>query len=195
MKSLKKILAITLSLIMALGIVSVSAFAEDVIEDNTEAVENEVISAVDITVVRPVAGEYAVGDYVFDSADYSVEFLQWVGYGTEDILYSTDPTVEVTDAAFETGAAYVVCITVVAEEGFVFDAAENLAVTVNGSKAVVADLSDDATELSFTCVFECADSAELGDEEGGFDFSQVLEFLKTLLMTFVRFIGSIFGIS
>lgn len=195
MKSLKKILAITLSLIMVLGIVSVSAFAEDVIEDNTDAVENEVISAVDITVVRPVAGEYAVGDYVFDSADYSVEFLQWVGYGTEDILYSTDPTVEVVDKAFESGYSYVICITVAAAEGFVFDEAENLTVTVNGSNAVVADISDDAKELSFTCVFECADSADMGDDEGGFDFSQVLGFLKTLLMTFIRFIGSIFGIS
>lgn len=187
MKSLKKILAITLSLIMALGIVSVSAFAEDA--------ENAVISEVDITVVRPVADEYAVGDYVFDSTDYSVEFLQWVGYGTEEILYSTDPTVEVTDKPFEIGSAYVVCITVVAEDGFVFDSAENLTLTVNGSKAAIADLSDDAKELSFTCVFECADSADIGGDEGGIDFDQILEFLKTLLVTFIRLIGSFFGIS
>lgn len=184
MKSLKKIIAITLSLIMALGVVSVSAFAEDA-----------VISEVDITVVRPVADEYAVGDYVFDSVDYSVEFLQWMGYGTEEILYSTDPTVEVADKPFELGSAYVVCITVVAEDGFVFDSAENLTLTVNGSKAALADLSDDAKELSFTCVFECADSADLGGDEGGIDFDQILEFLKTLLITFIRFVGSIFGIS
>ena len=62
MKSIKKLLAITLSLIMALGVFSASVFAEE----ETDVIENEIISIVDITVAadeeQAIGGHYG-GDY------------------------------------------------------------------------------------------------------------------------------------
>lgn len=193
MKTIKKILAITLSVIMALSVMSVCAFAEDEITD-------AILSEIAITVAAPVAGEYASGDYEFESVDYSITFRQWVNFETSEILYSSDDSVTPVDKAFEAGSAYVVCLTVAAEEGFVFDAAENLVVTVNGYDAQIVDISDDAKELSFTCVFECEEElgGDLGGDDvvtGGFDFSQIIDFIKTALLTFIRFLGSLIGLS
>lgn len=191
MKSLKKLLAITLSAIMALGVMSVSAFAEDVATD-------EVLTYVDVTVAAPVAGEYATGDYAIEDLDYSLSYIQWNEYSSDDILYSSDETIEVADKTFEEGSAYVVCLTVTAADGYVFATAENLVISVNGYEAQLADLSEDAKDLSFTCVFECeAENVDGGDDavNGGFDFSQLLDLLKTVLLTFVRFLGSLIGLS
>lgn len=192
MKSIKKLLAITLSLIMALGVLSVSAFAEDEITD-------EIISVVDITVAAPVAGEYAIGDYEFESVDYSVEFLQWMNYESSEILYSSDDTVIPVEKTFEAGEAYIVCLTVATAEGFVFDAEENLIVSVNGYEAEIADLTEDGKELSFTCIFECEAEDDIGGDDGnvdgGFSFDQILNLLKSVFLTFIRFIGSLIGLS
>ncbi len=198
MKSIKKILAIALSVILALGVMSVSVFAEDAADGATGDVEAaEIISVVDVVVPAPVDGDAATGTYAIDGSEYDLTFIQWNEYSSDKILYSSDETVE-AEGNFEAGKAYVVCITVNAAEGYVFDSAENLVISINGYEAVFADISEDGTELSFTCIFDCDDGADNGggdDIGGGFDFNQILEFLKTLLMTFVRFIGSIFGIS
>ncbi|MBR3836337.1 MAG: hypothetical protein IKJ69_06110 [Clostridia bacterium] len=198
MKSIKKLLAIMLSVLMAFGIMSFSAFAEDAADDTTteETVTAEVISEVDVTVVNPVDGDFATGDYVVDGFEYHLTFIQWVEYSSGNVLYSSDKSVE-TDGNFEAGKSYVVCLTVKANDGYAFDSVENLIVSVNGYEATIADISDDATELSFTCVFDCDETSDDGGEDigGGFDFDQVLEFLKTLLVTFIRMIGSFFGIS
>ncbi len=196
MKSIKKILAITLSLLMALGVLSVSAFAEG----ETDAITNEIISVVDITVAAPVAGEYAIGDYGYESADYSLTFRQWMNYESGEILYSSDETVVPVDKTFEAGEAYIVCITAQAEEGFAFDSQENLIVSINGYEAEIVDLTEDGKELSFTCVFECEADEDIsgGDEgntDGGFSFGQLFEVLKSALLAFVRFLGSLVGIS
>ena len=105
MNSIKKILAITLAVIMSLGIVSASAFAEGETEATPEEITNEIISVVDITVAAPVEGEYAIGDYEYDSADYAVEFLEWVGFETGVIYYSTDEEAEIADEPFTAGSA------------------------------------------------------------------------------------------
>ncbi|MBQ8575326.1 MAG: hypothetical protein IJ447_04690 [Clostridia bacterium] len=184
MKSHKKILAITLSVIMALGVVSVSAFAEDVTTD-------EVITYVDVTVAAPVAGESATGDYAIEGLEYGLEFIQWREYTSDGIG-------EPVDGEFEANSAYVVCLTVMAAEGYVFDSVDNLVISVNGYEAELADLSDDSKYLSFTCVFECdAEDVDDGDDVvgGGFDFGQLLNLIKTVLLTFVRFLGSLIGLS
>lgn len=189
MKLIKKILAIALSVILALGIMSVSAFAEDA--------TNEVVSVVDVVVPAPVDGDAATGTYAIDSSAYDLTLIQWVEYSSENIIYSSDETFE-AEGYFEAGKSYVVCITVNTAEGYVFDSTDNLIISINGYEAVFADVSEDGTELSFTCIFDCDTDADAGDGDdigGGFDFNQILEFLKTLLVTFVRFIGSIFGIS
>lgn len=193
MKSIKKILAITLSLIMALGVLSVSVFAEDEITD-------EIISLVDITVAAPVAGEYAIGDYEFEGVDYSLTFRQWMNYDSGEILYSSDEDVIPADKAYEAGEAYVICLVAKAEEGFVFDAKENLIVSVNGYEAEVVDLSEDGKELSFTCIFECEAEEDIGGGDdgnagGGFSFGQLLDLIKSVFLTFIRFLGSLIGIS
>ncbi len=192
MKSIKKILAITLSLIMALGVLSVSAFAED-------ETANEIISVVDITVAAPVAGEYAIGDYAHEGTDYALTFVQWMNYESGEILYSSDETAVPVDKTYEAGEAYIVCITAQAEEGFVFDAQENLIVSVNGYEAEIVDLTEDGKELSFTCVFECEADEDIGGDDGnadgGFSFDQILNLLKSVFLTFIRFIGSLIGIS
>ncbi len=194
MKTIKKLLAITLSLIMALSVFSVSVFAEE----ETDVIENEIISIVDITVAAPVEGEYALGDYDFESVDYSVDFLQWMNYESGEILYSSDETVIPVDKAFEAGEAYIVCLTVAAAEGFAFDAEENLVVSVNGYEAEIVDLTEDGKELSFTCIFECEAEDDIGGDdgnEGGFSFGQLLELIKSVFLTFIRFIGSLIGLS
>ena len=199
MKSIKKIFAITLAVIMALGVLSVSVFAEGETETTPEETVNEIISVVDITVAAPVEGEYAVGDYEYESADYAIEFLQWVNYTSGDILYSTDEETEIADVTFEAGEAYVVCITASAAEGFVFDAQENLIVSVNGYEAQIVDLTEDGKELSFSCLFECEAEEDIGggdegDTDGGFSFDQFLSLLKSVFVTFFRFIGSLIGL-
>ena len=198
MNSIKKILAITLAVIMSLGIVSASAFAEGETEVTPEEITNEIISVVDITVAAPVEGEYAIGDYEYDSADYAVEFLEWVGFETGVIYYSTDEEAEIADEPFTAGSAYVVCITVSAAEGFVFDAQENLIVSINGYEAQIFDLTEDGKELSFSCLFECEAEEEIGDDngsiDGGFSFTMVLDFIKSVFLTFFRLIGSLIGL-
>ena len=198
MKSIKKIFAITLAVIMALGMFAVSAFAEG----ETEEITNEIISVVDVTVAAPVEGEYATGDCVFEGEDYSVAFLQWVGFETENIYYSTDSEAVITEEPFAGGSSYVVCITVAAADGFVFDAQENLIVSVNGYEAEIFDLTEDGKELSFSCLFECEsedigggdDSGDSGDAEGGFSFDQLLSLIKSVFLTFIRFLGSLIGL-
>ena len=199
MKSLKKILAITLAVIMSLGIVSAAAFAEDETEVTPEETVNEIISVVDVTVAEPVAGEYATGDCVFEGDDYAVDFLEWVGFETENIYFSTDPEDVITEEPFAAGNSYVVCITVEAADGFVFDTQENLIVSVNGYEAQIYDLTEDGKELSFSCLFECEAEEDIGggdegDTDGGFSFDQFLELIKSVFVTFIRFIGSLLGI-
>ena len=198
MNSIKKILAITLVVIMSLGIVSASAFAEGETEVTPEEITNEIISVVDITVAAPVEGEYAIGDYEYEGADYTVEFLEWVGFETGVIYYSTDEEAEIANEPFTAGSAYVVCITVSPAEGFAFDAQENLIVSINGYEAQIFDLTEDGKELSFSCLFECEAEEEIGDDngsvDGGFSFTMVLDFIKSVFRTFFRLIGSLIGL-
>ncbi len=189
MKSLKKILAITLSLIMALGIMSVSAFAEDESAD--------VISVIDVAVAEPVEGDVVTGAFAIEGLEYHLTFIQWSEWASGTVLYSSAKDFEVTDRHFEAGHSYVVCLTVKAGDGYVFDSAENLTAYVNNNEAQIANVSEDGKEVSFTYIFDCTvDEGDEGDEGFGsnFDTEQLLELLKTILLTFVRFIGSLLGL-
>ncbi len=180
MKSLKKIVSVFLVCLMALSVMSVSAFAAD-----------EVITNVDITVASPANGEKASGACVIDTLNTALNFIEWGNAATDEILYSSDSSTAVVDKAFENGNSYTVRIIIKTGEGYVFNSAKNLNVTINGNKAEIADISPDGKTLAVTSTFTCG--AE-GEDNGSDTFGQILNFLKTLLLTFVRIIGAFFGI-
>ncbi len=189
MKSLKKFLAAFLACVMAFGVMSASAFAADT--------DNEIISAIEIAVSAPVDGEFATGLCVIDTSNTTLSFLQWVD---EDgaILYSSNTDADVVDAAFEIGNSYMVQLVVTAGKGYAFDGTENLTATVNGNDAEIVDVDENGKELAITYTFDC-EAAGDGDDDNNNDgpsitFDQVLNFLKTVLLTFIRFLGSLVGI-
>lgn len=180
MKTFKKALAVLLATMMAFSVLAVSVFAE-----------NKVIDAVEVTVALPVDGEYASGDWVLDTVGTAITFLQWTDCETEEILFSTDDEAEIADATFVEGGSYMVSITVATVAGYEF-AAENIDLSINGYEAELVEVSEELNEVSFTCVFDC-DSGEIDMDDSSVTFDQVLSFLKTLLLTFVRFVGSLLG--
>ncbi len=207
MKSLKKFLSVFLACLMAFGVMSASVFAEDIdttipSEDTTvdggettDPVEpaDELITAVDLTVAAPIDGEYATGTCVIDTLNTALNFIQWVDADTDDVLYSSNANDTVVEMPFMGGFDYTVNLIITAGEGYAF-AAEGLAVTVNGNAAEIADLSEDGKELAISYTFTCEAIGGDDDEEPAVTFDQVLNFLKTLLVTFIRFLGSLVGI-
>ncbi len=189
MKSLKKFLAVFLACMMAFGVMSASVFAEDT---GDEAPANELISTVDVTVAAPVDGEYADGSMVNDTLNTALSFIQWVD-AEGAILYSSVPDADVAEVAFVGGSAYTVQLVLTASEGYEFDSSYALKVTVNGNAATVEDLSEDCKEIAISYTFDCETSGD-SDDGPSVTFDQVLNFLKTILLTFVRFLGSLVGI-
>ncbi len=195
MKSLKKALAIFLATVMALGVMSVSAFA-----DEETVVEGTPVSFVGITVEAPVDGYYADCVYDLDSDEYELVDLMWEDAVTGELLYSTVEGAEVVDKAFEAGSVYTVSVALYAADGYVFELdAENLVVSVNGYVAEIEEISEAGKLLIVSCDFECmADGADIGGDDNGNTtgnaFNQVLNFLKSLVVSFIRLIGTLFGI-
>ena len=194
MKSLKKALAIFLASVMALGVMSVSAFAEVI-----DSVDGMPITFVDVTVEAPIDGNYASGNFVIDSEEYELADMMWTDAATDDILYSTNVDEEIVDAAFTEGSVYTVSIALYAADGYVFELnADELIVSVNGYVAEVEEISELGKLLIISCDFECsASDAGIDDGDDGassITFDQILELLKTVLVTFIRFIGSLLGI-
>lgn len=189
MKTFKKVLAVVLSTLMAFSVLAVSVFAE--------GTEPEVITNVEITVAAPVEGEYASADCLLETENVTVAFLQWTDYYTDEILFSTDAEAEVTDSTYEADGSYVVGITLTADEGYVFDSAENLVISVNGYAAELVEITEDSGEISFTCIFDC-ESVDTDVDDGGagvsISFDQILSVLKSALLAFVRFIGTLLGL-
>ncbi len=209
MKSFEKILAVLLACLMAFSVLSAAVFADET--DGTPAVEdtsttdtsenvtedtdeNELISVVDVTVAAPVDGEYADGLCIVNTLNTALNSIEWVDVETGDILYSSDPNADVVDTAFFGGYDYSVNIVLTAGEGYAFDSAENLSVTVNGADAELVDVSENGKVLLFTLTFSCGETGGDDDEGPAVNFDQILNFLKTLLLTFVRFLGSLVGI-
>lgn len=190
MKSLKKSLAIFLAAVMALSVMSVSVFAEET------GVTGTPINEVEVTVEAPVADYYASGNYLIESEEYELIDIMWTDTVTGDILYTTDADAEVADVAFTEGSVYTVSIALYAADGYVFELdPENLIVSINGYAAEVEEITELGKLLIVSCDFECeGEVIDGGDDTSGITFDQVLGLLKTVLLTFVRFIGSLLGI-
>lgn len=195
MKSLKKVLAIFLATVMALGVMSVSAFAED----EFETVEGTLVSFVGITVESPVEGYYADCIYELDSDEYELVDMKWANAETGDLIYSTLLDDEVVDETFAAGTVYTVTIALYAADGYVFGLdSEELTVSVNGYVAEDFEVSELGKVLIVNFDFECeADGSDIGgddDTSTGVTFDQIIELLKSVVLTIIRFFGSLFGI-
>ena len=224
MEIMKKVLAVFLATIMALGVMSVSVFAEDELgdvtdgvvdgeveggeneEDETEGdetegddvivVEGEAIPFVGITVEAPIAGYNADCIYDFDSEEYELVDLMWSDARTGEVLYSTNADTEVVDKAFEEGSVYKVTLALYAADGYIFEA-EDLIVSINGYVAEVEEITEAGKVLVVSCDFECSgEDIDIGGGDTGSNitFESILGLLKSVLFTFIRFIGSLFGI-
>lgn len=192
MKSLKKALAIFLATVMALGVMSVSAFADDL-----DTASGTPVSFVEVTVEAPVADNYATGNFIIDSDEYELVDMMWTDAETGDILYSTNVDEEITDVTFTEGSVYTVSIALYAAEGYLFELdSDELIVSINGYVAEVEEISELGRLLIISCDFECTNDADIddGSDSSSVTFDQILALLKSVLVTFVRFIGSLFGI-
>lgn len=191
MKSIKKVLAVLLAMIMAFGVVSASVFAE---EELPEA-EVTAIDYVNVTVEAPMAGYLAGGLALSESPTYEVVDLEWTDAETDEVLYSTNEDAEIVEKTFEEYAIYNVKIALSAAEGYVFEAdPETLTVEVNGKSAEVVEITEDGNTMIISCDFVCqAEDSDIDDGGMGINFDGIFGFLKTILQTFLRLIGTLLG--
>lgn len=191
MKSIKKVLAVLLAMIMAFGVVSASVFAE---EELPEA-EVTAIDYVNVTVEAPMAGYLADGLAFAEAPSYEVVDLEWTDAETDEVLYSTNEDAEIVEKAFEEYAIYTVKVALGAADGYAFDAeSETLKVEVNGKKAEIVEITEDGNVMIISCDFVCqAEDADIDDGGMGTNFDGIFAFLKTILQTFLRLIGTLLG--
>lgn len=191
MKSMKKVLAVFLAMIMAFGVVSASVFAEEEIPK----AEATAIDYVNVTVEAPMAGYLAGGLALSESPTYEVVDLEWTDAETDEVLYSTNEDAEIVEKTFEEYAIYNVKIALSAAEGYVFEAdPETLKVEVNGKKAKVVEIKEDGNIMIISCDFVCqAEDTDIDDGGMGTNFDGIFAFLKTILQTFLRLIGTLLG--
>ncbi len=193
MKSIKKVLAVLLAMIMAFSVMSISVFADEVIEDADKAIDY-----VNVTVEAPMAGYLADGLAFAEAPSYEVVDLEWTDSETDEILYSTNEDAEIVEKTFEEYAIYNVKIALCAVDGYVFEVdSETLVVEVNGKKAEVVEITEEGKVLVVSCDFVCqAEDADVDDDGGlGINFDSIFGFLKTILQTFLRLIGTLLGFS
>lgn len=191
MKSIKKVLAVLLAMIMAFSVMSISVFADEVIEDDDKAIDY-----VNVTVEAPMAGFLADGLAFAEAPYYEVVDLEWTDAETDEILYSTNEDAEIVEKTFEEYAIYNVKIALYAADGYIFEAdSETLVVEVNGKDAEVVEITEEGKVLVISCDFVCqAEDADVDDDGGlGINFDSIFGFLKTLFQTFMRLIGTLLG--
>ena len=191
MKSIKKVFAVLLAMIMAFGVVSASAFAEE----SLPADEDTAIDYVNVTVEAPMAGYLADGLAFAEAPYYEIIELEWSDAETDEILYSTNKDAEIVEKTFEEYAIYTVKVALDAAEGYVFEAdSDALEVEVNGKSAEVVDITEDGKTLIISCDFVCqAGDADIDDGGAGVNFDNIFGVLKTMLRTFMRLIGTLLG--
>ncbi len=191
MKSIKKVLAVLLAMIMAFGVVSASVFAEE----ELPKAEATAIDYVNVTVEAPIAGYLAGGLALSESPTYEVVDLEWTDAETDEVLYSTNEDAEIVEKAFEEYAIYTVKVALGAADGYAFDAdSEALKVEVNGKKAEIVEITEDGNVMIISCDFVCqAEDADIDDGGMGTNFDGIFGFLKTILQTFLRLIGTLLG--
>lgn len=196
MKSIKKVFAVLLAMLMAFGIMSASAFAEENLpEEDLPAVEDTAIDYVNVTVEAPMAGYLADGLAFAEAPSYEVVDLEWTDAETDEILYSTNEDAEIVEKTFEEYAIYNVKIALYAADGYVFEPdSETLVVEVNGKEAEVVEITEEGKVLVVSCDFVCqAEDADVDDGDTGVNFDNIFGFLKTLFQTFMRLIGTLLG--
>ena len=165
---MKKLLSIALAVIMLLAAVPTVALAVTYIDK------------VSIDFVTPKVGETATTENIMDD-DYGCHLknAKWLD-AASDVYLSEDET-------FKAGE-YIIEATFEAESGYKFKKAESVEVIINGVEADKVEKNLDGTltaSLKFTC------------EEGGIklpSLSNLFANIKTILTTFVRFIGSLLGL-
>lgn len=190
MKTMKKALAVLLAMIMALGVFSLSALAED--DENTAS--GQAISFVDVTIELPEPEIYPTNYHALGSETYELVDLTWKDTEANEIIFSSLADSLIETKPFVDGKVYTVTLTLYASQGYVFDL-ENTVVAVNGYVAEIEEINIMGKRLVATCDFECKeDILDIGDGTTNATFDQILSFLKTLLLTFVRFVGSLLGI-
>ncbi len=189
MKTMKKVLAVFLATILAFGVMSVSAFAED--EDTASG---EAINFVDVTIELPEDGVYATNLHSLGSEAYELVSLTWTDVEENEIIYSSLTESLIEEKPFADGKVYTATITLYAASGYVFDLGD-LVVSVNGYAAEIKEINLAGKRLVATCDFECSsEDFDIDDGGAGITFDQILGLLKTVFVTFVRFIGALLGI-
>lgn len=189
MKTMKKALAIFLTTVMTLGVMSVSAFAFDI-----TTIVGTPIETVGITVEAPIAGYYADGLHSVEAPSYEIVDLTWTDAETDEILYSTNEDVAIVDKVYEEYSIYTVTASVYAADGYVFPLdVEAITVEINGRKAKVEKVTELGKVIVVSCDFVCeaGDPDDIGGTNTSFD--QVLDFIKTIIQTFLRLIGTLLG--
>ncbi len=189
MKTMKKILAVFLATILAFGVMSVSVFAED-----GDSASGEAINFVDVTIELPEDGLYGSSFHSLGSEAYELVSLMWTDVEANEVIYSSVSESLVEEKPFEDGKVYTATITLYAAKGYVFDLGD-LVVSVNGYAAEIKEINLAGKRLVATCDFECSsEDFDINDDGTSITFDQILGLLKTVLITFIRFIGSLLGI-
>lgn len=190
MKFMKKSLAVFLAMIMALSVFSVSVFADE----SEDTASGQAINFVGITVELPEDGIYPSNYHVLDSEAYEVADFTWSDAETDEVIFSSLAESLIETKPFVDGKVYTLTVTLYATSGYLFDM-EDLVVSINGYAAEIEEVNLLGKRLVATCDFEC--KAEIIDDDNGatgITFDQVLDLLKTVLLTFVRLLGSLIGI-
>ena len=166
MKFSKKLLSILLVVITVFGVMCVAVSAEN-------EVPRYITGTVDISICTPVAGEQSYGDTFSENGKIRVSEFTW---------YDADN--KVFEGIYENGGAYTAVLTVVPNEGYLFD--EELIITIDGEQTEVVSASEDSIVVKIT--YTCDDGAE-----GGSIFTTLWAIILTALRVIGEFIAHFIG--
>lgn len=179
---MKKLLSVILAVMMILAVVPMAAFAEDIaVSETTETTEETAEKIVEIVIdfVYPAAGEPAYTDYMLDSIQCTLESARWFEVSSDQFIDEGKP--------FSAGEYYIEA-TFKAQDGFEFF--EDADVIINGAKALDVQLNEDGT---LTAVGGFTVAEEAGNDVLSF-IQNLINTVKTLFLTIVRFFGTMIGL-
>lgn len=171
MKVSKKLLSILLAVTMVFGVMCVAAFAEGETESETEPVRY-ITGNINISISTPVAGEQSNTD-TFSEGKFTVSDFKW--YDSEGKEFTS---------SYESGETYTAILTVVPNEGYLFDS--DLKVTVNDEATITVSAAEDSVVV--TTNFTCDDGAS-----GGSIFTTIFSILRSALKVVWDFILHFIG--
>lgn len=186
---MKKLLSVILAVIMILAVVPMAAFAEDVITETTETTETpevpektaEKIEEVSIDFVYPAVGEAAVTDYILDGDKCVLASASWFEASSDKFIDE--------ETTFSAGMYYIQA-TLKAQDGYEF--AENVNVVINGIKALSIEFNEDGT-ITVIGGFAVEEKPEETNEVLAF-LQKLIESVKNVFLTIVRFFGTMIGL-